>query len=260
MKRMLVSLLTIFVLAWSLDAHAQYLTSLDQPPKTILQNATTSSSSNGLIMTWSGWFPIVGITASGTFSGATFTIQVSNDGTAWSNANCYTLDGGTNVNTAGWLTAAGNWRCNVSGFSKLQATINSGTPGGVTITAQASPQGNVRDTNNQLQTSQIRTNQSVAPTCSFGCGTSPSVTGADTAMTVTLGTSPASSATTAFEVFFNSTWAAAPACVPINATVGTGSAANYVTRVITTATEMRVNTAAGPSSSDKYAFICIGVQ
>lgn len=100
---------------------------------------------------------------------------------------------------------------------------------------------------------QVRTAQATAPTCTTNCGTSPSVSGTDTAMIVTLGTgTPASPIT----VTFNGTWAAAPACTAANRT----TAANYVQRVDSTTTTVVVYFAAGPSASDLVAILCMGVS
>lgn len=100
---------------------------------------------------------------------------------------------------------------------------------------------------------QLSTVQTTAPTCTTNCGTSPSVAGTDTAMIVTLGTTPAS----AFLITFNGTWPAAPACVGSANTAGTTKAVTSVTTTTTTAT---VTTAAAPATGDKYSIICMGVS
>lgn len=99
----------------------------------------------------------------------------------------------------------------------------------------------------------LRTAQATAPTCTTNCGTSPSISGSDTAMVVTLGTgAPASPVT----VTFNGTWATAPACQAGNRT----TAANNVTRVDSTTTTAVVYFAAGPAASDLVAVLCLGVS
>lgn len=100
---------------------------------------------------------------------------------------------------------------------------------------------------------QVRTAQTTPPTCTTNCGTSPSVAGTDTAMIVTLGTTPAS----AFLITFNGTWAAAPSCVGAANTAGTTKAVTSITTTTTTAT---VATAAAPATGDKYNLICMGVS
>ena len=100
---------------------------------------------------------------------------------------------------------------------------------------------------------QVRTAQATVPTCTTNCGTSPSVSGTDTAMVITLGTGvPASPVT----VTFNGTWATAPACQASNRT----TAANYITRTDSTTTTAVMYFAAGPSASDLVALTCLGVS
>lgn len=100
---------------------------------------------------------------------------------------------------------------------------------------------------------QVRTAQATAPTCTTNCGTTPSVSGSDTAMVVTLGTgAPASPVT----VTFNGTWATAPACNAANRT----TAANSVSRVDSTTTTAVIYFLGGPAASDLVALTCLGVS
>lgn len=106
--------------------------------------------------------------------------------------------------------------------------------------------------------SQVGVAQTTVPTCSGSCGTSPSVTGSDTVMIVTMGSSgvPASP----FTVTFNGTWSAAPACSVTSAlsTMVVGKMAIAVQPSTTTITVTTNGTA--PGTSDKYSIICFGVQ
>lgn len=100
--------------------------------------------------------------------------------------------------------------------------------------------------------SQVRIAQATAPTCTASCGTSPSVSGSDNSMIVTLGTgAPANPIT----ITFNGTWSTAPPCVAVNRT----TTANYVVLVPTTTTTAQVYFAAGPSASDIISLICVGI-
>jgi hypothetical protein len=100
---------------------------------------------------------------------------------------------------------------------------------------------------------QLRTLQTAVPTCTTNCGSPGNVVaGTDSAGIATVGTSPS----TAFVINFSTTWAAAPACTVTQQT----TAANYVTKALTTTTTITVSTAAGPTASDKFSYVCIGTQ
>lgn len=105
---------------------------------------------------------------------------------------------------------------------------------------------------------QISTAQQTVPTCSASCGTSPSVAGSDTAMTVTMGASgvPASP----FTITFNGTWAAAPACVVSMALAGMVVGKLPLTVATTTTTISIVTNGTAPATSDKYHVHCLGIQ
>lgn len=105
---------------------------------------------------------------------------------------------------------------------------------------------------------QFATTQTTAPTCSTNCGTSPSVTGTDTFMTVTMGAS--GSPASGWVVTFNGTWGAAPACVVMPALAGmvVGKTAIVVATTTTTITVTTNGTA--PATSDKYHIHCGGTQ
>ena len=120
-----------------------------------LQNNTSSASSNGNPLAFpSPGFPIMIVQASGTFSGAAFTMQGSLDNTNWNTLTCWTMDSASSIGASG-ITAAGMWRCNTSGISIVRAAIASGTPGGVTILANAIAGGQVRDNQNFITTTAI---------------------------------------------------------------------------------------------------------
>lgn len=101
---------------------------------------------------------------------------------------------------------------------------------------------------------QQRYTQTTPPTCTSNCGTSPSVSGSDTSMTLTMGGtgSPASG----FVITFNGTWASAPQCT--GAMALTGMAVGKLPMVIvTTTTTITVTTnGVAPANSDKYHFRC----
>jgi hypothetical protein len=90
------------------------------------------------------------------------------------------------------------------------------------------------------------------PTCTSGCGTSPSTSGGQSGFTITMGTGTPS---TPFTVTFADEWSNAPACV---VTSGTAQTTRYVTAAVTSTTTVIVSTAAAPSAGDKFHFICIG--
>ena len=105
---------------------------------------------------------------------------------------------------------------------------------------------------------QLAATQTTAPTCSTNCGTSPSVLGTDTAMTVTMGAtgSPASG----FVITFNGTWAAAPACTGVPALAGMAVGKLPIVIATTTTTITVTTNGTAPSTSDKYNFVCVGIQ
>lgn len=106
--------------------------------------------------------------------------------------------------------------------------------------------------------SQLAVLQTTAPTCSSNCGTSPSVAGSDTAMTVTMGATGAPAS--GFVITFNGTWAAAPSCVGAMALTGMANTKLPLTIVTTTTTMTVVTNGAAPANSDKYHFHCMGVS
>ena len=99
---------------------------------------------------------------------------------------------------------------------------------------------------------QLRTYGGTTGTCSTNCGTSPSVAGTDSAALITLGSTPAD----AFVLTFGAAWAAAPICVAQQQT----TAANYITKSISTTTTLTMYVAAGPTAADKVKVICLGQQ
>lgn len=106
--------------------------------------------------------------------------------------------------------------------------------------------------------SQLAAAQTTVPTCSTNCGTSPSVSGSDTAGIVTMGSS--GSPASGWVVTFNGTWTSAPACVVQSSRTGmvAGKAPIVVATSTTTFTVTTNGTA--PGTADTYAYHCIGVQ
>lgn len=105
---------------------------------------------------------------------------------------------------------------------------------------------------------QVSYAQTTAPTCSSNCGTSPSVSGTDTAGIVTMGSSgvPASG----FVITFNGTWPAAPACVVQMYLAGMVVGKMPLTVATTTTTLTVVTNGTAPATSDKYVYHCFGVS
>lgn len=101
---------------------------------------------------------------------------------------------------------------------------------------------------------QIRTTQGTVPTCSSNCGTSPSVTGTDTSMTITMGATgtPASG----WVVTFNGTWAGNPQCSVFMAKAGMAAGKMPLTVVTTTTTMTVVTNGTAPANSDVYTAQC----
>lgn len=105
---------------------------------------------------------------------------------------------------------------------------------------------------------QLAATQTTAPTCSSNCGTSPSIAGTDTFMTVTMGATgvPASG----WVVTFNGTWAAAPSCVVQMAKAGMVVGKQVLTAVTTTTTLTAVTNGTAPANGDVYHIHCGGLQ
>ncbi len=108
-----------------------------------------------------------------------------------------------------------------------------------------------------LYTGQVRLMGPAAPTCSTNCGTSPSVSGSDSAMVVTMGSgSPASG----WVVTFNGTWAAAPSCTVTSAKTGMVVGKLAIAAVTTTTTITVTTNGTAPAAADVYAVQCFGVS
>jgi hypothetical protein len=105
---------------------------------------------------------------------------------------------------------------------------------------------------------QVAVTQTTVPTCSSNCDTSPSVTGADTAFTVTMGAS--GSPASGWVVTFNGTWAAAPTCIVQMGKAGMVAGKLPLTVVTTTTTMTVVTNGTAPATTDVYHAHCIGVQ
>jgi hypothetical protein len=105
---------------------------------------------------------------------------------------------------------------------------------------------------------QLSTAQTTAPTCTTNCGTSPSITGTDTFMTVNMGAtgSPASG----WVVTFNGTWPAAPSCTVQMAKAGMVVGKMALTAVTTTTTITVVTNGTAPATADMYHIHCGGLS
>lgn len=103
---------------------------------------------------------------------------------------------------------------------------------------------------------QFIASQSTPPTCTSSCGTGSSITGSDTFMTLTMGSS--GSPASGFVITFSGAWPAAPSCVGAMATAGMVVGKLPLT-IVTTATTMTVVTnGTNPSTNNKYHFHCGG--
>jgi hypothetical protein len=143
----------------------------------------------------------------------------------------------------------------VNGGANLLDINNSAANGGLTV-GQAT--GGDRGLGTVNLASSVLINsvpmfRSGAPTCSNNCGTSPSVTGNNSAMRVTMGAT--GTPRSPFLVLFSTPWNAAPACIAqlTTATTTTVSVTNATTTGVT------VNTLVGPAQGDVYAIVCPGV-
>lgn len=105
---------------------------------------------------------------------------------------------------------------------------------------------------------QVRTAQQTVPTCATNCGTSPTITGSDTAMRVVMGASgvPASG----WIVTFNGTWATAPSCIVTAALAGMVAGKQPIVVATTTTTITVTTNGTAPATSDVYTIICMGVS
>jgi hypothetical protein len=154
--------------------------------------------------------------------------------------------GGTGIvsptlTTQDWISVPTTGRVDFAGQSRLKDGGN----------------GKPKFTNNG-ETSAVSFQVTGTPTCSSNCGTSPSVTGSDTAGLVTMGATgvPASG----WVVTFNGTWAAAPSCTVASALAGMVVGKMPIV-VATTTTTMTVTTnGTAPANSDLYRYHCLGVQ
>jgi hypothetical protein len=90
-----------------------------------------------------------------------------------------------------------------------------------------------------------------APTCSAACGSTATVLGNDTAMVWSLtGAGQASPIVITFSRLFGQI----PACQATNQT----TAANTISKILTTTSTATITFAAGPTASDKVSVICLG--
>lgn len=142
---------------------------------------------------------------------------------------------------------------------KSNVTVTSQTAGSLHLNLQRSGTTQFGVTNGAASTgTQVRTAQATAPTCSSNCGTSPSVAGSDTAMTVTMGGT--GSPTSGFVITFNGTWATAPACTGAPALAGMVVGKLPIVIATTTTTITVTTNGTAPATSDMYHFHCIGIS
>lgn len=141
---------------------------------------------------------------------------------------------GPNI-TGGTINGApiGNFNPNTGVFTSL--LVNSGSSG-----------------------AQFRMAQLTAPTCTTNCGSTPTVTGTDTAMIITMGATgtPASG----WVIRFNGTWTAVPACVAIAAKSGMAAGKAPIVASPTTTSVTITTNGTAPANSDRYAVQCLGVS
>lgn len=214
------------------------------------QNTLTMAGTDGTTMT----FPATSATIARTDVFNTFTTA---------NDTAQTFSGGstTGSGTTSFVSGTGTWNTSgvVPGAWKLNITNTASGAGSRALELQRGGALQFGVTSGATSTGlQIRTAQQTVPTCSTNCGTSPSITGSDSAGIVTMGAS--GSPASGWVVTFNGTWAAAPACIVQSALAGM-----LVTKmpivVATTTTTITVTTnGVAPANSDKYSYICIGTQ
>jgi hypothetical protein len=163
--------------------------------------------------------------------------------------------GFTNSTNGGTLDTA------ITKVAAASIAIGNGTAGDGTATVRAANLGLGTAPSRPLHVLSGTLNQFIAaqttvPTCSASCGTSPSVTGSDTFMTVTMGATgtPASG----FVITFSGAWPAAPSCVGAMAKAGMVVGKLPLTLVTTTTTITVVTNGTAPAVTDKYHFHCGG--
>jgi hypothetical protein len=104
----------------------------------------------------------------------------------------------------------------------------------------------------------LRFNNSSAPTATAGasaCGTSPSVAGSDSAMTLTIGTGP--SGTSDCTVTFHTAWATqGPRCIAQNETQGGATRYVFVYSTATTNIHIRPTAAGAFTAGDIINILC----
>lgn len=177
--------------------------------------------------------------------------------------------GGTTPAAATFTTLTANTSLVINGGTALTTTNRTGTGNLVLetsptfVTSVFSPL--YRSTTAKLLfqgtgtgPTQLAATQTTVPTCSTNCGTSPTVTGSDTWMRVTMGASgvPASG----WVVTFNGTWAAAPACI-VQSALSSMVVGKMPIAVQTTTTTITVTTnGTAPATSDQYMIQCGGLQ
>lgn len=107
---------------------------------------------------------------------------------------------------------------------------------------------------NNANTSKLYIQTKGTPTCATNCGTSPTLSGSDSSVTLTMGAtgSPASG----FILTFAGTWPAAPQCHVTMALAGMAVGKMPLTVVTTTTTATVVTNGTAPANGDKYHFQC----
>lgn len=137
----------------------------------------------------------------------------------------------------------------------LEGGVRLGSAGAVAFSSAAAPQDAAADLRlgRGGATGSLRVYSGTAPTCTGNCGTSPSVVGNNTNMSVTIGTAPPAAAN--FTVTFNGTWTTAPHCLGQRGTTGTTP---VVAGIVTTTTTAVVNLSANLVASELFRVFCFG--
>jgi hypothetical protein len=108
---------------------------------------------------------------------------------------------------------------------------------------------------NNAQTKSLQFHSTIVPSCSSNCGTSPSVTGVDSAFTVTMGATGAPAS--GWVVTFGVAWDAAPSCVVQSALAGMVVGKMPIVAATTTTTLTVTTNGTAPANNDKYHVLCM---
>lgn len=227
-----------------------------QGPATNLGNLMLRTDSNGALQVAVGSGGSIPLTGGGTFS--------TTDGTTTATlfANHLSMGTGVEVSDAVWRGA--NRVFNMVAANGISWSSTSSISGTADLGLARNAAGRLEVNTGTIGTigdvvvRRLSGSQTTAPTCSSNCGTSPSVTGSDTAMLITMGATgvPASG----WVVTFNGTWGAAPSCIALSAKTGMVAGKAPIVVVTTTTTATVTTNGTAPANSDVYAMHCLGVQ